>query len=603
MRRERQKRSQFLWTRFFRIPGGFLTRVYAFVLATTAVSGLHAENEDTRLRALFAEHWEHRLREDPLFATRYGDDRYNDRLADMAQAAIAKRATFQESLLERLSAIDVEKLPAGQRVHYRIFKRMRELDIAEHRFKTFLTPITNRGGFHVEFPQLPDRVPLKTPTDYRNYIARLSAFRRYAREHIELLRRGASEGYALPRVVLDGYEGTISAHVVEKPEESLLYAPFRSFPDSFAPELQESLRNAGRKSIADSVVPAYREFLEFMTTEYLPAARKEIGASSLPDGKAFYEHRVRLFTTLDITPKEVHEIGLGEVARIRQEMEQVIRESGFEGSFAEFLKFLRTDSRFYAKTPHDLLEHVSYICKRVDEKLPTLFKTLPRMPFGLVEVPEFIAPKTTTAYYSMPSGDGTKSGTYWLNTYDLKSRPLYELEALSLHEAEPGHHLQLALQQEMPDLPPFRRFASFTAYIEGWALYAERLGLEMGFYKDPYNNFGRLTYEMWRAVRLVVDTGMHYFGWSRQRAIDYMASNTALALHNCTTEIDRYIAWPGQALGYKIGELKIRELRAKAERSMGERFDIREFHDVVLRSGAVPLSILTTNVEAYIQAE
>jgi uncharacterized protein (DUF885 family) len=351
------------------------------------------------------------------------------------------------------------------------------------------------------------------------------------------------------------------------------------------------------------VVPGYRDFLTFISQEYAPRARPSIGASELPNGRALYTQRVRQFTTLDLTPEQVHQTGLAEVSRIRGEMEAAMRKAGFSGTLPEFIQFLRTDPRFYVNTPEELLRHTALVLKRMDGELPRLFGRLPRMPYGIKPIPEFIAPRTTTAYYSRPSGDGTRSGTYYVNTYDLKSRPLYEVEALSLHEAVPGHHLQIALQQELEGLPEFRRYSGFTAFTEGWGLYAERLGLESGFYTDPYSDFGRLTYEMWRALRLVVDTGMHFKGWTRQQAIDYMAANSALTLLNITNEVDRYIAWPGQALAYKTGELKIRELRAQAEKELGPRFDIRRFHDVVLGSGAVPLSVLEDNVRRYIAEE
>ncbi len=350
-------------------------------------------------------------------------------------------------------------------------------------------------------------------------------------------------------------------------------------------------------------MPGYRAFLSFLRDEYIPAARPTLGASALPSGAAYYAHRVRLFTTLDdATPQSVHETGLAEVARLRAEMETVIRSTGFEGSFADFVQFLRTDPRFYATSPEELMRVVAEAGKRADRELPRLFRTLPRMPWGLREVPAFIAPRTTTAYYQRPAGDGTQAGIYYVNTYDLPSRPFYEVEALTLHEAVPGHHLQIALQQEIENVPPVRRFAGFTAFVEGWGLYAERLGLEMGFYEDPYSDFGRLTYEMWRALRLVVDTGLHQFGWTREQAIAYMVENSALSELNVTNEVDRYIAWPGQALAYKVGELKLRELRARAETALGDGFDVRAFHDVVLGAGSVPLSVLEQRVDAWIAA-
>jgi uncharacterized protein (DUF885 family) len=537
----------------------------------------------------------------PLFATAAGDHRYNDRLDDVSAEAHGRREQSAKEFLARLESIDRGVLSATDRVNYDIFKRMLNQRIAGYRFNTHLMPITNRNGFHTSFPQLPDQVPLATVLDYENYISRLRGFHRYTQQHIQLMKEGIAAGYVLPRVVLEGYEPAMESHIVDDPTESLLYAPFSDFPDGVPATERGRLQAAGTDAITTSVVTGYEALRDFMADEYLPAAREMIGASALPDGRAYYEHRVRRFTTLDITPEEVHKVGLAEVARIRAEMKTVIEDTGFNGSFGDFVTFLRTDPQFYVDDPDALMKEVALVLKKMDGQLPTLFKTLPRMPYGIKPVPDFIAPKTTTAYYNRPAGDGTRAGFYYVNCYDLASRPLYEIEALSLHEAVPGHHLQTAIQMELEDMPMFRRFNWVTAFGEGWALYSERLGLETGFYQDPYSDFGRLTYEMWRACRLVVDTGIHYLGWSRQRAIDFMAKNSALTLHNITTEVDRYIAWPGQAIGYKIGELKIRELRTRAESELGNSFDLREFHDVVLGSGSVPLDVLEANVAAWIE--
>ena len=367
------------------------------------------------------------------------------------------------------------------------------------------------------------------------------------------------------------------------------------------PHIEHLLRHALEPRQLFGVIPGYQAFLDFMRDEYVPSARGSVGASAMPDGRAYYRFCVKKFTTLPLTPEEVHNTGLAEVKRIRDEMDTIRQRVKFEGDFAAFLQHLRTSEQFYPKTKAELLKQTSYELKRMDGLLPKLFKTLPRTPYGIREVPEYIAPQTTAAYYMPPAGDGTKAGFYYVNTYNLSSRPLYSIQALSLHEAVPGHHLQLALQQEMKGTPEFRKYARFTAFVEGWALYAERLGLEVGFYEDPYDDFGRLTYEIWRACRLVVDSGLHYFGWTRQQAIEFMEQNSGLSKHNIRAEGDRYIAWPGQALGYKIGELKIRELRKRAETELGDKFDIREFHDVILRQGAVPLDILESHVEAYIE--
>lgn len=555
------------------------------------------------LNQLLADDWELYLQTNPVFSSELGDRRYNDKLNDPSEAAQLRLRDATAAFLERLDAIDRSALSPENQVNYDIYKRLREDDLRDVEFKLYLMPITNRWGFHVWFPQLPDEVPLTSVEDYEDYIARLNAFKGYAEAHIDVMRTGIAQGYALPRIVLDGVQATIEPHIVDDATQSLLYKPFDSFPSTIGDEDRDRLIVEGSEAITTSVVPGYSEFLDFMNTEYLPAAREDIAASSLPNGKSFYEYRVKAYTTLDITPDEVHAIGLAEVERIHREMEATIEEVGFEGNFAAFVEFLRTDDQFYVDTPEQLMAAVALVLKRMDGQLPSLFGTLPRTPYGIKPVPDYIAPKTSTAYYNAPAGDGTRAGFYFVNTYDLRSRPLYEIEALSFHEAVPGHHLQIAIQQEVQDMPMFRRFSGFTVFTEGWGLYSERLGLEVGFYQDPYSDFGRLTYEMWRACRLVVDTGIHYLGWTRQQAIDFMAENTALTLHNITTEVDRYISWPGQALAYKMGQLKISELRAMAEATLGDQFDVREFHDVVLGSGAVPLDVLELNVTNWVRAQ
>ncbi len=574
-------------------------RVLSVIIFLYALPGM-AQDATEQLHQLFEADWQLHLQEDPLWATRVGEHRYNDRLPEVSPEDYQRRAEQEHRFLHQLLAINREALSPRDQMNYDIFKWNKMAALEEYRFKTYLMPITQRSGFHISFPQLADWVPLRTVQDYRNYISRLWQFKRYVEQHINLMRKGIQEGMVLPAVVLNGVERTIQPHIVNTAEQSLLYKPFRNFPPHFSDEIRDSLRRMGSRAIMESVVPGYQKFLDFLFREYLPHARESIAASTLPNGKEFYRFRVRYFTTLEISPEEVHQIGLREVRRIRNEMETVIRETGFEGNFQEFIQFLRTSPRFYVDTPEALLKEVAYVLKRMDGELPRLFKTLPRMPYGIKPVPEFIAPRTTTAYYQRPAGDGTRAGIYYVNTYNLNSRPLYEIEALSLHEAVPGHHLQLALQQELNEVPPFRRFGGFTVFVEGWALYAERLGLEVGFYTNPYSNFGRLTYEMWRACRLVVDTGIHYLGWSRQKAIDFMAENTALTLLNITNEVDRYISWPGQALAYKMGELKIRELRHLAETRLGDRFDVREFHDVVLSEGAIPLYLLEKQIKEWI---
>ena len=415
------------------------------------------------------------------------------------------------------------------------------------------------------------------------------------------MREGLQKGMSLPQVVLQGIEVTATTNIVDDISKSVFEVPFLNFPTTVPETARAGLREKGERAIRNAVMPGYRNFLEFMTKEYIPGTRKTLGASELPNGKKYYEYLVRHFTTLNMTPEEVHEVGLQEVERIHKEMATVIQSVGFKGDFASFLKFLRTDPRFYAKTPDQLLKEASFIAKRIDGKLPSLFKTLPRLPYGVEPVPDSIAPKYTAGRYVEPPQGSTEPGIYWVNTYALESRPLYALESLTLHEAVPGHHLQISIARELQNLPEFRRSKYISAFGEGWGLYSEWLGLEAGFYKDPYSNFGRLTYEMWRACRLVVDTGIHSMGWSREKAMDYMASNTALSLHEIQTETDRYISWPGQALAYKIGELKIMELRKKAEKELGTNFDVREFHDTVLSNGSVTLPILEQVIDDYIR--
>lgn len=571
--------------------------------ALTHAPALWADDERTAvepLTTLLDQSWQFDLAEDPLLASYVGDRRYDHLLPEATLADIERRAARRREFLERLERIDRAALSVAERVNHDIFRRLLGDQLESHRLQAHLMPITNRSGFHIEFPELPREMPLTNTVEYERYVARLAAFGRYADQHIELLRAGMQAGLTLPSVVLEGYQAPLDAQLVDDPEKSLLYAPLKNFPAAVSTADRQRLSAAATSAITGSVVAGYRRLLAFMKTEYVPAARGSIACTALPQGRERYQFLVRHFTTLDVTPQAVHQTGLDEVARIDGEMQAAIRRAKFDGTFAQFVEMLRTDPRFYAQSPEQLLKEVSLVLKKMDGQLPSLFGTLPRMPYGIREVPAYIAPQTTTAYYMGPSGDGRRAGFFYVNTYNLKTRPLYEIEALSLHEAVPGHHLQIARQQELNDLPPMRRFHHWTAMVEGWGLYAERLGLEAGFYQDPYSDFGRLSYEMWRACRLVVDTGMHALGWSRQQAIDYMKEHTALTVHNITTEVDRYIAWPGQALAYKTGELKIRGLRALTERELGPRFDLRAFHDVLLGAGSVPLDVLEANVRDYI---
>jgi len=579
-------------------------RIAPAILIITFATAAPAQTASDRLRTLFAERWENSLREFPLLATNMGDRRFNDRLPEVGLAAERRRIDSARASLVRLRAIPRDSLSRAEQINRDIAERGLRESIEASELGGFLIPITNREGFHTGFPELHQRVPLRTTEDYRNYIARLAAFRKYTAGYIELMREGLRRGMTLPVVSLDGIEGTITPHIVTDPTKSLLWKPFAEFPATVPAADRTALTSAGRDAIMTGIVAGYQDFLDFILKEYRPGARRTLGASHLPNGKAFYAQRVRAYTTLDdATPESVHETGLREVARIRAAMDSVRRAAGWTGDHKSFIQFLRTDPRFYAKTPRELLEKNAYFLKLMEGELPRLFGKLPRMSYGIKTIPDYVAPRTTTAYYGQPAGDGTRAGTYWINVYDLPSRPLYEIEALASHEAVPGHHLQIALQQELTDVPIFRRFSGATAFVEGWALYSESLGKEVGFYKDPYSEFGRLSYDMWRACRLVIDTGIHSKGWTRQQAIDYLADNSALTLTNVTNEVDRYIAWPGQAIAYKTGQMKIRELRTEAERELGAKFDVRAFHDVVLGSGSVPLTVLVENVRQWIGSQ
>jgi uncharacterized protein (DUF885 family) len=564
---------------------------YKEPLMPTSLSPLHQ---------LFQDQWDAWTRFDPLFATYVGDNRFNDRLPAGTEESYQ---SWREKLIEfrnHLEGLSLKSLSATDQLNHDLFRHLIENEIAELGFNAYRLPISRCGGFHISFPDIFQMMPFNNVQDYENYISRLSDFKRYTLENIELMRLGLRTGYLPPRCTLTDIDKQFRAQMVTDPAASALYQPFRQFSAYIGEPERRKICEAAQKAILSSVVPGYQALLEFVSHEYLLAARESIATADLPDGEAFYAHRIYYYTSLHLSPEQVHQTGLDEVRRIRLEMETVLRKTGWTGDMMHFLEFLRTDPRFYATTPEALLEKTAYVLKRMDGELPRLFKTLPRMPYGIRAVPDYAAPGETSAYYSPGLGDGTRAGVYYVNTYDIASRPLYEIEALSLHEAVPGHHLQTALQAELADLPMFRRYCGNESFVEGWALYSERLGLEVGFYTDPYADFGRLSYEMWRACRLVVDTGMHVLGWTRQQAIDHLAENTSSTMLNIINEVDRYIAWPGQALAYKIGELKIRELRQHAETNLGRKFNLREFHDVVLLSGAVPLGVLDEMVERWI---
>ncbi|TVU72477.1 DUF885 domain-containing protein [Pseudoalteromonas distincta] len=523
-------------------------------------------------------------------------------LANLSPEFLAKQYKSNTQLLADLDAVDATKLSDENQINLSIIRAQVQNSVDEYVFNAHYMPLTSEYGFHSGLSYIVNSSQYKKEQDLETYLARLAQIPRFFEQNIYWMKKGLETGLTQPKAVLEGYEDSISTYIVDDVTQSEFYKPFLANTASLSESDFYALQQRAKVVLKNKVIPAYKGYLTFFTEQYQPGARTSIGISETPNGKAFYKNRAKHYTTTDMTPKEIHELGLKEVARIRGEMEAVIKEVGFKGSFAEFIHFLRTDPQFYATTPEQLLKEASYIAKKMDAQLPKLFHTLPRKPYGVAPVPASIAPKYTTGRYS-GSNRNDEAGYYWVNTYALDKRPLYVLEALTLHEAVPGHHLQISLNAELENLPSYRRDAYLSAFGEGWGLYSEYLGLEAGFYQDPYSRFGRLTYEMWRAARLVVDTGMHMYGWSRERAMNFMSENTALSLHNVKTETDRYISWPAQALSYKIGELTIKRLRVEAEQALGPNFDIREFHHQVLRHGSVPLSVLETQVRLYIKNE
>lgn len=557
-------------------------------------------DESARLKQLFDEEWQRTLQESPTFASRLGDRRYNRLWPDVSLPACTASQQKTQAALARLRAIDRNRLNAADQLNYRLFEYQLQTNLTEHSLRLFLLPVNQRGGIQDE-NALVDLLKFDTLRDYEDWIARLQAFPLYMAQTMALMRQGIREGLVHPKIIMQRIPAQIRQQLVDRPEDSFYYKPFRTYAVHLTDAEQQRLRTQAARAIRECILPSYRVFLQFFEAEYLPACSDQIGCWQRPGGEQMYAALARRFTTTDLTPQQIHEIGLQEVARIRKEMEALQQQVGFKGSFQEFLTYLRSDRQFYFEQPDDLLRAYQDCCRRIDQQLPKLFRRLPRMPYDIRPIPAQMAPDTTTAYYQPPAADGSRPGSYFVNLYRPDVRPKYEIEALSLHESVPGHHLQIALAMELQDVPEFRRQEGCTAFVEGWGLYSEKLGEDLGLYQDPYSRFGQLTYEMWRAVRLVVDTGMHSLKWSRQQAIDYFAANTAKTLLDIENEIDRYIAWPGQALAYKIGELKIRELRARAEQQLGAEFDIQEFHDVVLRNGAVPLAVLEEQVMAWLQ--
>lgn len=553
-----------------------------------------------RLHRLFELDWEYRMIEFPTWATHVGYPGQNDRWTDLSAEAIERRKKQVERPLVIIKAIDRAKLTPADQLNYDLFRRNTENAIEGNQYPDEFLQIDQLNGIQQDIAQMINMMPAVKVSDYENMLARMRGAAVLTDQTIELMKRGLAAGVTPPRITLRDVPGQVKNQIFDDPMESPLLRPFKQFSPDIEEKDQTRLLAEAKKAYSESIKPSYEKLNKFLADTYIPGCRESIAAIDLPNGEAWYAFNVRMRTTTNLTPKEIHEIGQSEVKRIRAEMDKVIADSGFKGSFTEFCEFLRTDPQFYFTDPLNLLAEYRNISKRIDPELPRLFGTLPRLPYGVVPVPSYSEKSQTTAYYMGGSPEVGRPGYFYANTYDLKSRPKWEMEALTLHEAVPGHHLQISISQELGDLPKFRKHGGYTAFVEGWGLYAESLGPEIGLYGDSYSKFGQLTYEMWRAVRLVVDTGMHSLGWSREQAIEFFKANSSKPEHDIVVEIDRYIVWPGQALAYKIGELKFKELRARARKELGEKFDIRKFHDALLGSGALPMDVVEERMTRWI---
>jgi uncharacterized protein (DUF885 family) len=582
----------------------FRSLAAAAALAVAFIAPAQAQSNDATkaLHQLFDEEWERGLRENPVNASYQGDMRYNDRWSDASLAAIEASQAADRKALERIHAIDRSALSPADQLNYDTFLWLQEKAVERQKFRTYLQPISHQGGVQT-LDGIAEILPFASTKDYRDWLKRMDAIPVVVEQTIALMREGVKAGSMPPKVLMQRVPRQIAAQIVEDPTQSPFYGAFQKFRDGVPQSDRAALQAEAQRIIRDRIVPAYRTLQTYFNTEYLPKTRESIAAADLPDGKAYYDYLAGYYTTTRLTADEIHAIGLKEVSRIRAQMEKIRQEVGFKGSMGDFFTFLRTDPRFFEKTPQSLLTHYRDVAKRIDPELVKVFRTIPRQPYGVRPIPDTVAPDTTTAYYQPGAADSSRAGFYYVNLYKPETRPTWEMMPLSLHEAVPGHHFQFARSLELPDAPMFRRTAYFVAYSEGWGLYAEQLGFDMGLYDDPYDRMGQLAYEMWRAVRLVVDTGMHAKGWSREKAIAFFKENSPKTDQDIVNEIDRYIGDPGQALAYKIGQLKISELRARAKERLGERFDVREFNDEVLATGSVPLQALERHIDAWIAAK
>ena len=572
------------------------------VISTLALlisfNSFSSSDEDIRFLEIVDSEWQRSIDENPLYASYMGDKSSNQDWPDLSEKSLRIRQKKTRDVLEKVKNIDTEKLSEENKLNHRLFLYNYERSVRGQQFDSHLLVFGQRGGIQLEH-ETAESLGFMSRQDYLDWIARLEKLPNYIEQHITLAKLGIERNVTAPKILMERVARQIELQLVDEPTDSPFFNVFETIPANI--EDRSEIREKAIQVISEDVIPAYHKFRDFFIDEYLPASRTTIGVSDLPNGKAWYENLARYHTSTELMPDEIHQIGLSEVKRIRTEMNKIIERVDWEGTFDEFLNFLRTDPQFYFETGEELLQAYLATSKKLDPKIVPLFKVLPRMPYGIKPIPIESAPDTTTAYYMRPSADGSRAGYYYVNLYKPEVRPKYEIEVLSVHEAVPGHHLQIALAMEIENIPNFRKYSGYTAYVEGWGLYSESLGYDMGLYQDPYSEFGALTYDMWRAVRLVVDTGMHYKGWSREQAIEFFKENAAKTEQDIINEVDRYLIMPGQALAYKIGQLKIMELKKKSKESLGEKYDIKEFHHVILGEGALPLDILEEKVDQYIE--
>ncbi len=585
------------------MPRLFIARMLATTLALPLITAMAKASTDQAFEAIWQAEWQWRLREMPLLASSVGEHAYDDQLDDVSVAAQEKRAAYWRTVQSKLKSLDISQLSPDARLNLQIYQAQLQVLIDDVALQRYLISINSDSSFYGAITSLPRMQKLEDAADYERYLSRLDKLANYFEQYIVLLRLGVKRGITPPRVSMQGRFSALDAEAkLQDASKSAFYQPFVRMPERVPLAEQRALQARARVLITAAITPAFAKLQRFLEKDYLPKLRTSLGAEQMPNGKAFYRAQIREFVTEDLSANDIHAIGLEEMKRIRSEMDAILRELNFDGDIVKFLQFLRTDPQFYPRTEKELLAQASYIAKRADAALPRFFTRLPRHPYGVQAVPADIAPFYTGGRYVEAPENSKEPAWYWVNTHNLKARALYSLPALTLHEAVPGHHLQIALAREQAEQPPFRRYTYISAFGEGWALYSEALGVEMGIYETPYERFGQLSYAAWRASRLVVDTGLHAKGWTREQAMTYMQANTALSTHEITTEVDRYLSWPGQALSYMMGAIRIRELRATAEKELGADFDLREFHDQVLAQGSVPLSVLSAQIQTWIAA-